>query len=82
MTCRVLGISRSGFYEARSRPPSARAVADQGLTELIRQVHAMSRRSYGAPRVHAELRLGMGVQVGRKRVARLMQAAARDLPPT
>ncbi len=43
----VLGISRSGFYEARNRPPSPRAVSDQGLTELIREVQLMSRRSYG-----------------------------------
>lgn len=71
----MLGISRSGFYEARNRPPSARAVADQGLTDLIRQVHVTSRRSYGAPRVHAELRLAASVQIGRKRVARLMRQA-------
>ncbi len=75
MTCRVLGISRSGFYDARSRPPSPRAVADAVLTSTIRDVHDMSRRSYGAPRVHAELRLGLGLRVGRKRVARLMRSA-------
>ena len=75
VTCRVLGISRSGFYDAASRPPSARAVSDAALTVTIEQVHTMSRRSYGAPRVHAELRLGQGVRVGRKRVARLMRTA-------
>lgn len=75
VTCRVLGISRSGFYDAAARPPSARAVSDAALTVTIEAVHAMSRRSYGAPRVHAELRLGQGLRVGRKRVARLMRAA-------
>jgi len=58
----VLGISRSGFYDAASRPPSPRAVSDAALTATIEQIHQMSRRSYGAPRVHAELRLGQGVR--------------------
>ena len=75
MTCRVLGISRSGFYEARSRSPSAREVADRDLGQVITDVHTASRGCYGAPRVHAELRLGLGLVVGRKRVARLMRAA-------
>ena len=75
MTCRVLGISRSGFYEAASRPPSARELSDAALTVTIEAIHTMSRRSYGAPRVHAELRLSLGLRVGRKRVARLMRTA-------
>jgi len=75
VACRVLGVSRSGYYEARGRPPSARAVADEALTATIREVHTMSRGSYGAPRVHDELRLGLGMRCGRKRVARLMRAA-------
>jgi len=50
-------------------------LADQALTDQIRQIHARSRGTYGAPRVHAELRLGLDVHVGRKRVARLMGAA-------
>ena len=75
MTCRVLGLSRSTFYEARGRPPSARDVADAYLANTIVDIHAMSRRCYGAPRAHAELRLGHGVRVGRKRVARLMRCA-------
>jgi putative transposase len=75
VTCRVLGISRSGFYEADRRPPSQRAVDDQDLAARIVQVHHASRATYGAPRVHAELRLGLGVRCGRKRVARLMRAA-------
>jgi putative transposase len=75
VACRVLGVSRSGFHAWATRPASARVVADGELTETILAVHEMSRRSYGAPRVHAELRLGLGVRCGRKRVARLMRAA-------
>ena len=75
VACRVLEVSTSGYYEWRERPPSARAVADAALTAQIAEIHAMSRESYGAPRVHKELRLGRGVRCGRKRVARLMQLA-------
>lgn len=73
VACRVLKVSTSGYYEWLTRPPSARQVADEALTTTIRQVHRDSRGTYGAPRVLAELRLGMGVHVGRKRVARLMR---------
>src|SRR4029453_14737531 len=72
---RVLGVARAGYYAWSSRPASVRTLADRALTEQIRQIHARSRGTYGAPRVHAELRLGLDVQVGRKRVARLMRAA-------
>jgi putative transposase len=72
--CRVLGVSSSGYYAWHDRPPSARAHADAALTEEIRAIHARSRATYGAPRVHAEL-AALGVHVGRKRIARLMQAA-------
>ena len=75
VACRVLKVSRSGFHAWCSRPPSARAVSDEQLTATIAAVHEMSRRSHGAPRVHAELRLGLGLACGRKRVARLMRAA-------
>ncbi|AEI10782.1 IS3 family transposase [Cellulomonas gilvus] len=75
VACRVLGVSRSGFHAWSTRPPSARSVADAQLSATIVAVHEMSRRSYGAPRVHAELRLGLGIRCGRKRVARLMRAA-------
>lgn len=73
MACRFLNVSKSGFYEWLGRPPSRRAVADAELTTTIRRIHADSRETYGAPRVLAELRLGLGVHVGRKRVARLMR---------
>jgi putative transposase len=72
---RVLGVARAGYYAWSSRPVSARTLADRALTDQIRQIHARSRGTYGAPRVHAELRLGLDIRVGRKRVARLMCAA-------
>lgn len=73
--CRVLDVSASGYHAWRRRPPSARAVSDQRLTELIRAIHVRSRGTYGVPRIHAELRFDHSVAVGRKRVARLMCAA-------
>jgi len=72
--CRVLGVSRSGYYAWRSRPPSKRAREDERLTEEIRRIHGRSRGTYGARRIHAELQ-AEGVRVGKKRVARLMGAA-------
>ncbi len=72
--CRLLKVSRSGFYAWLSRPPSPRAVADEVLTVQIRTAFDDNRRVYGAPRIHAEL-AEAGVQVGRKRVARLMRQA-------
>lgn len=72
---RVLKVSASGYYAWRSRPASARATADVDLTRRIRTIHAASRATYGAPRVHAELRAD-GIRVGRKRVARLMREAS------
>jgi transposase InsO family protein len=71
--CRVLGVSPSGYYAWSRRGPSARAVSDAVLTGQIRVAHARGRGTYGAPRVHAELREA-GVRVGRKRIARLMAA--------
>ena len=73
--CRVVGVSPSGYYAWRSRPPSARAQADQRLLTRIRAIHAASRSTYGAPRIHAELREA-GVRCARKRVARLMRQAS------
>jgi putative transposase len=72
---RVLRVSASGYYAWRNRPASARATANADLTRRIRTIHAGSRGTYGAPRVHAELK-AEGVDIGKKRVARLMQAAA------
>lgn len=75
VTCRVLQISRSAFYEWVDAGPSRRDWDDAALTNTITAIHVMSRRSYGAPRVHSELRLGLGMRLGRKRVARLMRQA-------
>jgi transposase InsO family protein len=71
---RVLGVSEAGFHAWRRRPASAHAVADAALLNRIRMIHAGSPETYGAPRVHAELRAG-GEKHGRKRIARLMRAA-------
>jgi transposase InsO family protein len=70
--CRVLGVSRAGFYASERRAPSDRDLADAWLTEKIREIHAESKGTYGARRVHADLRLAHDVRVGRKRVERLM----------
>ena len=69
---RVLGLSKAGYYAWRHRPPSAHAVADAALMKRVRTVHASSRQTYGAPRVHAELRT-QGEKHGCKRIARLMR---------
>jgi putative transposase len=71
---RVLGVSTAGYYAWADRQPSARAVADAALLKRIRTVHLGSRKTYGSPRVHAELR-GLGERHGRKRIARLMREA-------
>jgi putative transposase len=75
VTCRVLEVSRSAYYDWSGAGPSQRDWDDAHLTNTITAVHVMSRYSYGAPRVHAELRLGLGLRLGRKRVARLMRQA-------
>jgi putative transposase len=70
--CRWLDVSRSGYYAWKRRPVSRRRMADVRLLEWIVSIHQESRRCYGAPRVHAELR-AQGMRVGLKRVARLMR---------
>ena len=71
---RLLGVSRAGYYARLDRPPSAHAEADAALLRRIRTVHATSRQTYGAPRVHATLRAA-GARHGCKRIARLMRSA-------
>jgi putative transposase len=73
--CRVLGVSESGYYARRGRPPSQRAIRHVWLTDLIRQIHTASRGVYGARRVHAELTMGYGVAVGHNAVEMLMSRA-------
>jgi putative transposase len=71
--CRVLGVSPSGYYAWQKRPLSALARADVELTAHIDAIPRASRGTYGPPRIHAELG-GLGIHVGRKRVAWLMRA--------
>jgi transposase InsO family protein len=70
--CRTLGVSRAGYYAWRKRPPSEHARTDEKLRVQVREAHERSRRTYGGPRVHAEL-AAHHVRVSRKRVARLMR---------
>jgi len=66
--CRLLRVSKSGFYAWMKRPMSAHTRADVRLTAVIRAIHEYSKGTYGAPRVHAELVLGQSLHVARKRV--------------
>ena len=72
--CRVLGVSRSGYYAWKNRLESARATENKRLTVEIRAIFRASRGTYGSPRVTAELR-ARGLTCSEKRVARLMRAA-------
>jgi hypothetical protein len=72
--CKRLGVSTSGYYEWRARPPSQRSINDRVMTEHIRQIHKMSDETYGRARVQAELR-DMGFCVNHKRIERLMKLA-------
>ena len=72
--CRVLGVSRGGYYAWRNRSPSQRAEKDEMLTDRIKRIHAESKGTYGRPRVHAALQ-NKGISVGPNRVARLMKEA-------
>jgi putative transposase len=74
LMCRVLEVSRSGFYAAHQRQPSRRAQEDEQLQGEIELLFEHSRQRYGSPRIHADLR-ARGWRCGRKRVARLMRAA-------
>lgn len=76
LLCSVLNVTRQGFWAWKRRPASSRRLEDERLKPLIAEAWEASDRIYGAPRVHAELRLGQGVRVGRKRVARLMREQA------
>jgi putative transposase len=75
LACRVLNVSRSSYYDWRGRPASPRAQENEYLLKHIEKVHAESRGTYGSPRVHAELTLGLGLPVNLKRVERLMRQA-------
>jgi putative transposase len=71
--CNVLGVSRSGYYAWRERQKKQEQDdSRRALIEHIWRIHKKSRRTYGSPRVHAELR-AEGVICNHKRVARLMR---------
>lgn len=70
-----MGVARSGYFKWRQQRPSRRAREDAKLTSLIEEIHEESDGTYGAPRIHVELREEHGVRVSRKRVARLMRAS-------
>jgi putative transposase len=72
--CRVLEVSRSGYYAWLKREPSTRARANAALLKAIEEVHAESDKTYGAPRIHAELK-DRGPQASLNRVARVMKEA-------
>lgn len=74
LMCRVLRVSRAGFYASIKRSLSQHAMTDQMLSEEILKAHRASRQTYGSPRVHRELK-DQGIAVGEKRVARLMREA-------
>jgi len=69
--CRLLNVSRSGFYAWGEREPSARSRRDQQLAVKVAAVHAQSRGTYGSPSIRDEL-VKDGEHVGKKRVARLI----------
>jgi transposase InsO family protein len=73
LMCRVLAVSRAGFYAWRRRPPAARTRQDQTLAVAVASIYAENHGRYGSPRVQMELR-ARGQRSGRKRIARLMRA--------
>ena len=75
VACRILEVPESSYFGWRSRAPSARSIRHVWLTDVITQVHAASRGTYGHRRVHAELTLGQGITVGHSAVEMLMRRA-------
>ena len=73
LLCRVVGVTRQGFYAWKRRAPSARELADRELSKRIQQIFTETQEIYGAPRIFSELKLGDGIRIGKKRVARLMR---------
>ena len=72
MMCKVLNVSRSGYYAWIQRKPSPRTQENETLSQEIQRIHQASRQTYGSPRIHAAL-IAKGFQVGRQRVVRLMK---------
>lgn len=78
LLCSVLGVTRQGYWAWSKRPASPRRREDEQLKTRILEPWSASRETYGAPRLHAELRLADGLQIGKKRVG---QVDARALDP-
>ncbi len=72
MMCRLLGVSRSGFYAWRKRPDSRKAFRERRLLVKIKAIFNRTRRSYGSPMIWREL-VADGEKAGRGQVARLMR---------
>src|SRR5947208_14285141 len=72
--CRVLEVSKAGYYAWRARPLAARVQEDRRLRARIRVIYAEAKGRYGSPRVYQELR-ALGLPCGKHRTARLMRAA-------
>lgn len=70
--CRVLAVSRSGYCQWRTRPPSPRTQANAALDAEVAAIHRASRGSYGRPRIVRQLR-AQGLSVGAERVRRSLQ---------
>jgi putative transposase len=71
--CSMLEVSRAGYYAWVGRPPSAHAAEDEQLAVRVREIHELTRKRYGAPRVQRELAKAQDIHVSQKRVARLMR---------
>ena len=77
--CRLLEVSRQGYYAYAGRPPSARVVSDAALSESIREIFASSRDTYGSPRVLRELKR-QGIAASKRRVERAMRGMGLTPP--
>ena len=73
LLCRVLAVSRAGYYAWRKRPPSQRTIANQKLQQALWTVYDRSRQTYGYRRVHAAVQ--SQIPCNHKRVARLLRGA-------
>ncbi len=78
--CQVLRVSRTGYFAWRHRPASRHEDEDRALTTRIQRIHERSRKTYGSPRIHQELR-SQGTPISRKRVERLMRASGIQVRP-